>query len=72
MCIGLGSAVIYALTEDGNFMATCTINTTTSINEISTNEKNKNNIYYDLEGRKILTPQKGHLYITNKRQKIVF
>lgn len=72
VCIGLGSAVIYALTEDGNFMATCTINTTTSINEISTNEKNKNNIYYDLEGRKILTPQKGHLYITNKRQKIVF
>ncbi len=35
-------------------------------------KKNKNNIYYDLEGRKILTPQKGHLYITNKRQKIVF
>lgn len=72
VCIGLGSAVIYALTEDGNFMATCTINTTTNINEISTNEKNKNNIYYDFEGRKILTPQKGHLYITNKRQKIVF
>ena len=28
--------------------------------------------YFDLEGRKIATPLKGHLYITNKRQKIVF
>lgn len=29
-------------------------------------------IYYDLEGRKIQTPVKGHLYITNKGKKIVF
>lgn len=29
-------------------------------------------IYYDLEGRKIQTPARGHLYITNKGQKIVF
>ena len=33
---------------------------------------NKPTIYYDLEGRKIETPAKGHLYITNKGQKIMF
>ncbi len=72
VCTGIGSAVIYALTEDGNFMATCTINTTTGINEITTNNKNENTVYYDLEGRKVQIPIKGHLYINNKRQKIVF
>lgn len=72
VCTGIGSAVIYALTEEGNFMATCTINTTTGINGITTNGKNESTIYYDLEGRKIQTPIKGHLYINNKRQKVVF
>lgn len=33
---------------------------------------NKPTIYYDLEGRKIETPARGHLYITNKGQKIMF
>ena len=33
---------------------------------------NKPTIYYDLEGRRIETPAKGHLYITNKGQKIMF
>lgn len=28
--------------------------------------------YFDLEGRKIGLPQKGHLYITNKGKKIIF
>ena len=28
--------------------------------------------YFDLEGRKIETPQKGHLYITNKGKKIIY
>ena len=28
--------------------------------------------YFDLEGRKIETPQKGHLYITNKGKKVVY
>ena len=32
---------------------------------------NKPTIYYDLEGRRIETPAKGHLYITNKGQKIM-
>ena len=32
----------------------------------------KPTIYFDLEGRKIQTPARGHLYITNKGQKIVF
>lgn len=32
----------------------------------------KPTIYYDLEGRKIQTPARGHLYITNKGQKVVF
>lgn len=32
----------------------------------------KPTFYYDLEGRKIQTPARGHLYITNKGQKVVF
>lgn len=28
--------------------------------------------YFDLEGRKVAAPQKGHLYITNRGKKIVF
>lgn len=28
--------------------------------------------YFDLEGRKITFPQKGHLYVTNKGKKIIF
>lgn len=28
--------------------------------------------YFDLEGRKVETPQKGHLYITNKGKKIMY
>jgi len=28
--------------------------------------------YFDLEGRKIKTPQKGHLYVTNKNKKVIY
>ena len=28
--------------------------------------------YFDLEGRKIKTPQKGHLYVTNKGKKLIY
>ena len=28
--------------------------------------------YFDLEGRKIKTPQKGHLYVTNKGKKMIY
>ena len=28
--------------------------------------------YFDMEGRKVMHPQKGHLYITNKGKKIIF
>lgn len=28
--------------------------------------------YFDLEGRKIATPLKGHLYITNKGKKVIY
>lgn len=46
--------------------------TATSINSIFTYKNNADIIYYDLEGRKILTPTKGNIYITNKGQKVVF
>ena len=29
-------------------------------------------VYYDLMGLKVLKPVKGHLYITNKGQKVVY
>ena len=45
--------------------------TATSINSIFTNKNNADTIYYDLEGRKIQTPTKGNIYITNKGQKVV-
>lgn len=35
-------------------------------------EDNSSTEYYNLEGKKIETPQKGHLYITNKGKKILF
>ena len=36
------------------------------------NADNRPTQYFDLEGRKIETPQKGHLYITNKGKKIIY
>lgn len=44
----------------------------TDINSVDTDDKDADTVYYDLEGRKIQTPAKGHLYITNKGKKVVF
>ena len=46
--------------------------TATGINGVITDDKDADIIYYDLEGRKIQNPVKGHLYITNKGKKVVF
>lgn len=46
--------------------------TATGINSIVADDKDADTTYYDIEGRKIQTPVKGHLYITNKGKKVVF
>jgi len=46
--------------------------TSTGINDVDADDKGADIIYYDLEGRKIQNPVKGHLYITNKGKKVVF
>lgn len=46
--------------------------TATGINYVFTNKNNTDTIYYDLMGRKIQTPTKGNIYITNKGKKVVF
>lgn len=44
--------------------------TSTGIRSIQKDEDNRPTEYFDLEGRKIQTPQKGRIYITNKGKKI--
>lgn len=44
----------------------------TGIRSIQTDGKNQVTEYFDLEGRKVPIPQKGHLYVTNKGKKIIF
>lgn len=46
--------------------------TATSIKGVVADDKDADTIYYDLEGRMIQNPTKGHLYITNKGKKVVF
>ena len=43
----------------------------TGIRGIKMDGDNRPTEYFDLEGRKVPTPQKGHLYITNKGKKVV-
>lgn len=50
-----------------DFKATGIENTLLDKDETSTPTE-----YFDLEGRKIATPLKGHLYITNKGKKIIY
>lgn len=72
--IGAGSATITATTNDGQYLfakAYITVTGTTGIKEIDSSDSTPT-IYYDLEGRKIQNPVKGHLYITNKGKKVVF
>lgn len=44
----------------------------TGIRGIQMENDNRPTEYFDMEGRKVMHPQKGHLYITNKGKKIIF
>ena len=72
--LALGTVRITAYAKDGSATSswiTIQIEATTGINA-ATIDSNKPTEYYDLEGRKIARPMKGHIYITNKGKKIVF
>lgn len=47
-------------------------NYVTAIHPVISTQDEKPTEYYDLEGRKILVPQKGQLYVTNKGKKIIY
>lgn len=59
VCTGYGTAVISAVTEDGGHMATCIINATNGIYNITTGDNAKEVKRYDSSGRKIETPVNG-------------
>ena len=70
-----GVVKITATTKDGsNLSAYINIIVTepTGINGVIADDKDADTIYYDLEGKKIQTPTKGNIYITNKGKKVVF
>ena len=46
--------------------------TDAAVEGITMAEGNQPAKYFDLEGRSVQTPKKGHLYITNKGKKVVF
>lgn len=73
--ISAGSVKITATTKDGsNLSAFINISVTepTGIHGVTIVDENEKTEFYDLEGRKVLIPQKRHIYITNKGEKIVF
>ena len=43
-----------------------------AVKGITMEEDNQPTKYFDLEGRSVQTPKKGHLYITNKGKKVIF
>lgn len=43
-----------------------------AVKGITTDEDNQPTKYFDLEGRSVQTPKKGHLYVTNKGKKVIF
>lgn len=73
--ISAGTAKITATTKDGSDLSAfinITVINPSGIRDITPKDENENTELYDLEGRKIQVPQKGHIYITNKGQKIAF
>ena len=73
--VSAGTAKITATTKDGSNLSAfinITVIDPSGIRDITTKDENENTELYDLEGRKIQVPQKGHIYITNKGQKIAF
>lgn len=78
---GQGIVTVRATTLDGSnlyvdYDVACNVDKETTgiaiIEKTGVATDNKPTIYYDIEGRMIQTPARGHLYITNKGQKIVF
>ena len=59
VCTGFGTAVIYAVSADGGFMATCIINATTGIEGITDDAPQKVVKRYDITGREISQPING-------------
>lgn len=59
VCTGFGTAVIYAVSADGGFMATCIINATTGIEGITDDTPQKVVKRYDITGREISQPVNG-------------
>ena len=59
VCTGFGTAVISAVSADGDFMATCIINATTGIEGINDDAPQKVVKRYDITGREISQPVNG-------------
>lgn len=59
VCTGFGTAVIYAVSADGGFMATCIINATTGIEGLTDDASKKVVKRYDITGREISQPVNG-------------
>ena len=59
VCTGFGTAVIYAVSADSGFMATCIINATTGIEGITDDAPQKVVKRYDITGREISQPVNG-------------
>jgi len=58
--VGLGSAVVAATTEDGGFMAYCTVTVETETGIVDVNLKEaKYGKYYTIDGKPISNPKKG-------------
>ena len=72
VAVGNGVAVIIATSEDGGFMAYCTV-TVKDISGIDgvISDKSVSGSVYDVTGRKIESPRKGHLYIKGGKKVIV-
>lgn len=73
--ISTGIAKITATTKDGSNLSAfinITVTEASGIHGVTMEDENENIEFYDLEGRKIQTPHKGRVYITNKGQKIAF
>lgn len=73
--ISTGTVKITATTKDGSNLSAfikITVTEASGIHGVTIEDENENTELYDLEGRKIQTPQKGRVYITNKGQKIAF
>ena len=65
---GYGTSVVLASTIDGGFIASCvvTVKDMTAIHYVEVDNQEDSHIY-DLTGRKVVKPEKGKLYIRNRK-----